>query len=214
MKQFKEGRWPPNGPSDEVDADVMKFIGRTDFAPTKPRNATAPLTTNHPTEASLQDALHPVLYEYMKQFENQPEDEANTSSAHLSQTSSLDFDRDLETLPSVIAGPATDTGNFKSSLSEGLLRDANNMSTLGFDLLSGSSNVTNGTSNLTSWTSSNLYEDPSLFLRTSQEHDPGAPPLPFLLDDALFNPTGGPCTIGEQQSQDQVWEQFLSTLMS
>ncbi|PVG02736.1 hypothetical protein CPB86DRAFT_780150 [Serendipita vermifera] len=214
MNRYKEGNWPPKGSSSEagVDEDVMKFIGRRDFVATKSQETTRQVVTGDCTEDITQNGVHPALYEYMQWFGDRPENNANGPLTYSAQTSAPNFFSQPGAIPPAIPRPATNTGTFESYLPETLLMEVNNMNTLGSR--TGLSDLTSHASDSTSWASSNSSNDPSLLFDPSQDHGLNVPSQPFLFDDLPLEPATEPSCGAGQQSLDQVWDQFLSTLMS
>ncbi|KIM31058.1 hypothetical protein M408DRAFT_275255 [Serendipita vermifera MAFF 305830] len=72
MAMSREGKWPVKGtteqqPASEPDIDVMRFAGRPEFMPTlEAKDASTPET---PVGDSPPNQAHPLLSEYMKQFQ-------------------------------------------------------------------------------------------------------------------------------------------------
>jgi hypothetical protein len=206
MKQYKEGKWSPNASTDDVDVDVMKLIGRPDFAPAKTEEATISVATCDHTVESIPTSAHPALFEYMKQFEQQPDKGAGPTiqPTQPSVPHFLEHDMFLESISEL----ENKVGAFESQVSEQFLGDGDNESDLPRPALF---SITSQTSQSTNWHASALHGDPSLTLNPLQ----GRTPNTSLRFDDLFLDQGATSNhSNEEESHDQVWEQFLSTLMS
>ncbi|KIM31056.1 hypothetical protein M408DRAFT_274896 [Serendipita vermifera MAFF 305830] len=73
MTMYKEGRWPPKRTTEqqlactETGIDVMRFAGRSDFiSPLESKDVSTPET---PVGGSSPKQGHPLLFEYMQQFQ-------------------------------------------------------------------------------------------------------------------------------------------------
>jgi hypothetical protein len=209
MNQYKEGKWPPNVSTDEVDAGVMKFIGRTDFTSAKSSDATALATAGDYTEESIENNAHKVLFEYMQHFENQGGQNASAQSVYPTDGSNpyLPTEQDiiLQVIPELAAG-----GTLETYLSGGLFGDIGHRNDLG--LHSEPSNFMEQTNRSTNWPSSSLYDDPSLIPGSLYGHAPDMFSQPFLFDDIL-PPQGAVGHENEQMSQDQELEQLFLNIM-
>ncbi|CAG8664569.1 3797_t:CDS:2, partial [Acaulospora colombiana] len=192
MSQFKEGKWPPVHQGDDVDVDVMKFIGRTDFAPRKPQEATTPSTVNGHSEDLQPSSVHPVLFEYMKQFEEPLTKNGSPTSAFSTQVSTLDFHPEQSIFPPVIPGLTANTDIFTSGDS------FDDTSPLG---------SRPEPSNFMGWASSGPYEGPSL-VSASLQGDAFDVSQPFQFDDLFPDSEAGTDPNSKRQSQDQL--RFLS----
>jgi hypothetical protein len=203
MSRYREGKWPPNGSTDEVDAEVMKFIGRTEFISTTSPEVTAPVTENDYIEESIQTGVHQVLFEYMQHFENQAGQVANAHSAYPAQdpTSYPPQEQDiiLQVLPELAEG-----GTLESFLSSGLFGNNGHHSE--------PLNLSDQTNSSTKWPPNSLYSDPSVNSSLLDGYGPNTFSIP--LNDLLLDQGDGSRHSNEQVSQDQVWEQLLSGLMS
>jgi hypothetical protein len=202
MKQYQEGKWSPNTSSDQTDADVMKFIGRADFAP-KAEEVKIQMTGSDHSEEYIRNGAHPALFEYMKQFEKQPEKDVDPS-IQLTQAPVPNF------LKQDIFPQATSKfETFESQVPERPLGDSDNKN--GLDPLPELFGTTNQATRSTDWNSSTLYDNP-LFISNSSQ---GRTPDTTLLFEDLFVDQGVTGNhINDKESHDQVWEQFLSTLMT
>ncbi|PVG02737.1 hypothetical protein CPB86DRAFT_780152 [Serendipita vermifera] len=203
MDRYREGKWPPNTSIEEADADVMKFIGRTDFVTIKPERATATVTTGSHKEESIGIDAHPVLFEYMKQFGNHDE-EASASSSHLLPEQGI-FSHD-------IPKPAYNIGLFDPQHSERFFEQVGN--TNNPHTHSEPPSVPGQTFYTTGWPSNSLDDNSSFTLDSLHGGPPNDPSQALLFHDQLLDPGADLGRTNEQQSQDQVWEQFLSSLMS
>jgi hypothetical protein len=202
MSRYREGKWPPNAFTDEADAEVMKFIGRTEFISTKSPEATAPATESDHTEESIQTSVHQVLFEYMQHFENQAGQVANAHSAYPAQdpTSYPPQEQDiiLQVLPEL-----AEVGTLESFLSGRFFgNNGPHLEPL---------NLTDQTNSSTNWPPSSLYGDPSLNSSSLDGYGPNTFSIP--LNDLLLDQGDGFGHGNEQVSQDQVWEQLLSGIM-
>ncbi|PVG02742.1 hypothetical protein CPB86DRAFT_539676 [Serendipita vermifera] len=205
MNKYKEGKWSPDTSADEVDADVMKFIGRSDFTPAKPQEVTAKPTEGGNADESIGNGAHTVLFEYMKSFEGQPEKDLGAPSS----TPHLISEQDV--LPHGTSGPTNNIGTFESYVPDRSLGHADGMNGLG--LGPESYYATGQAPNSTRWPTNSLYDDISLNLDSLLGQAPNSSSQqPFPFHDPLAQ-RPGPNQTNEQQLQDQVWEQFLSTLM-
>jgi hypothetical protein len=209
MNQYKEGKWPPNVSADEVDAGVMKFIGRTDFTSAKSPNATASATAGDYTEESIENNAHKVLFEYMQHFENQGGQNASAHSAYPIEERNpyLPTEQDiiLQVIPELAKG-----GTLETYLSGGLFGDIGHRNDLG--LHSEPSSFMEQTNPSAPWPSSSLYDDPSVIPGSLYGHVPNMFSQPFLFDDIL----PGQGEVGhenEELSQDQVLEQLFLNVM-
>jgi hypothetical protein len=202
MSRYKEGKWPPNGSTDEVDAEVMKFIGRTEFISTTSPEATASGTDSDYIEESIQSGVHQVLFEYMQHFENQAGEDANAYSAYPAQqpTSYPPQEQDiiLQVLPELAEG-----GTLESLLSSRFFGN-NGLHPEPLDL-------TDPTNSSTNWPPSSLYGDPSLSSNLLDGYAPNTFSIP--LNDLILDQGDRVGHSNEQVSQDQIWEQLLSGLM-
>jgi hypothetical protein len=207
MRRYREGKWSPNTSTDEVDASVMKFIGRTDFSSTRTSEAIVP-ATEHTGESM--DA-HRVLFEYMQHFENQAEREPSTYLARPSEGAAphllLPQDKSIPVLPEL----ATSIGIFEyhlSDISSGNIGQRNDPSSL-FELSNGIGQ-TNGANN---WPSNSLYGNTSTVPNPSlYKQDPGTSSQTLLFEDLFLDQGTGSGYNDDQEAQ--VWEHFLSTLIS
>lgn len=199
ISQHKEGKWPPTHPGDEVEVDVMKFIGRADFAPRKPQEVTTPITVNGLSEDLQPSSVHPVLFEYMKQFEGPLVKNGSPTSTFPSQGPTPDLHPEQDIFPPVIAGLAANADMFRPG---GLFDDI------------GTLEPRPDPSNFMGWASSSLYGGPSIVSSSLQGDNSSAPSHNFLFNDLLLDQGAGTDPNSKQQSQDQVWDQFLSTLVS
>ncbi|PVG02747.1 hypothetical protein CPB86DRAFT_780164 [Serendipita vermifera] len=199
ISQHKEGKWPPTHPGDEVEVDVMKFIGRADFAPRKPQEVTTPITVNGLSEDLQPSSVHPVLFEYMKQFEKPLVKNGSPTSTFPAQVSTPDFHPEQSIFPPVIPGLAASVDMFRSGNS------FDDTSTFG---------ARPEPSNFMGWASGNPYAGPSSISNTLQGDPFDSSSQPLLFDDLLLDPGAGNDLNSKRQSQDQVWDQFLSTLVS
>jgi hypothetical protein len=206
MKQYKEGKWSPNASTDDVDLDVMKLIGRPDFAPAKTEEATIPVTTFDHTVVSIPTSAHPALFEYMKQFEQQPEKGAGPTIQPTQPSDHHFLEQDMFLEP--ISELENKVGIFESQGSDRFLGDGDNESDLPNP---GLFSVTDQTTQSTNWHASALHGDPSLILNPLQGRTPNTS---LQFDDLLFDQGATANHSNEEESHDQVWEQFLSTLMS
>jgi hypothetical protein len=209
MNQYKEGKWPPNVSTDEVDAGVMKFIGRTDFTSAKSSDATASATAGDYTEESIENNAHKVLFEYMQHFENQGGQNASAHSVYPTDGPNPypppEQDIILQVIPELATG-----GTLESYLSGGLFENIGHGNDL--DLHSEPSNFMEQTNRAANWPSSSLYDDPSMIPDALYGHVPNMFSQPFLFDDIL--PEQG--TVGhenEQVSQDQALERLFLNVM-
>jgi hypothetical protein len=206
MSRYEEGKWPPNTSTDEVDAGVMKFIGRTDFSSTKSSEAIVPVTEH---TGEYMDA-HQILFEYMQHFENLAEQEPSTHLAGPSEGAAPHlFLRQDKTLP-VLPELATSIGIFESHLSDissgniGQRNDPGNLFELSHGI--GQTNAPNN------WPSNSLYDKPLTVPNPLYKHAPGTSSQPLLFNDLFLDQrTGFGC---DDDQEALVWEQFLSTLMS
>ncbi|PVF91680.1 hypothetical protein CPB86DRAFT_791886 [Serendipita vermifera] len=198
MTKYKEGKWSPDAAVDEVDADVMKFIGRSDFIPAKPQEAATRMIGSSQADDSTGIEAHPVLLEYLRRFENPTNNDAVAPSA----TSQFTTKQDVP--PHDISGHENTVGIFDSHVP---------------DRSSGRAAGTHGpnlhleSSSSTRWPPVGLYDNPSLSMDSLSGHPPEPPQQPFPLCDLLLYQGSGFCQFNEQKLQDQVWEQFLATLM-
>jgi hypothetical protein len=191
MSQYTAGKWPPTNPSSEFDVDVMKFVGQTDFAPRQPQEATTPSTVNGHPEDLQSSNIHPVLFDYMKQFEGKSEKEGDVS-VYPAQASTLEFLAEQGLFPPVIPGLAAETDMLRAGDSFGDM-----------DIL--------GSYSESSWP---LYNDPLLGSNSLQGRALDTSSQPLRFDGVFLGQRVGPDQVSGQQPQDQQWEQFLSTLMS
>ncbi|PVG02739.1 hypothetical protein CPB86DRAFT_539401 [Serendipita vermifera] len=206
MTKYKEGKWSPDTAVDEVDADVMKFIGRSDFTPAKPQQAIAKATGSSNADVSIGNDAHPVLFEYMKSFEDQPEKDLGGPSS----ISHLISEQDV--LPHGISGPTNIIGAFESYVPGRPTGHADGIN--GPGVHSESHYATERAYNSTRWNPTSLYDDASLNLDSLLGYTPdSSSQQPFPFHDLLLDQESGFCQTNEQKLQDQVWEQFLSTLM-
>jgi hypothetical protein len=202
MSRYKEGKWPQSGSTDEVDAEVMKFIGRTEFISTTSPEATAPATESDHIEESIQAGVHQVLFEYMQHFENQGGQDAGAHSGYSAQhpTSYPPQEQDiiLQVLPELAEG-----GTLESFLSGRFFGNNGHHSE--------PLNLSDQTNSSTNWPPSNLYSDPSLNSSSLDGYGPNTFSIP--LNDLLLDQGDGSGHSNEQVSQDQIWEQLLSGIM-
>jgi hypothetical protein len=201
MGRYKEGKWPSNGSLDEADAEVMKFIGRTEFVSATSSEATAPATANDPEE-SIQIGAHQVLFDYMQYFENRAEQDTSAHSGYQPQGSASYFppeqDIILQVIPELASG-----GAFESFLSGGFFGNNGHHSE--------PLNLTGQTNSSTNWPPSGLYDDASLISNSLHGYPSNDFSLP--LNDLLPDQGTGVGPGDEQVSQDQLWEQLLSGFM-
>jgi hypothetical protein len=209
MDQYRKGKWPPTLSDDKVDAGVMKLIGRADFAPVKPQEATTPTESDY-GENLQPNGVHPVLFEYMKHFENQSE-RTDNATLYPPLISTVNFIPEERMFPSVSPEFATTNGISVPHLPGESVKNANNINPLYHH--SGLSNFTNQSFRSTDWPSNGLYGNPSALTNSIHGYPPHSTSQPFLYEDPLLDHGVGPLQDGHQQPQDQVWEQFLSTLM-
>ncbi|CAG8588114.1 14637_t:CDS:2 [Acaulospora colombiana] len=203
MESYKAGKWSPNTAVDEDDTDIMKFIGRSDFTPAKPQEATARIIGGGNVDESIGNDAHPVLFEYMKHFESQ------TKTGAVAPSATSHFIAEQITPPHGIAGSTNNIGAFDSHVPDRL--HVNDIHSPG--LRPGSYSTTQA-SNSTPWPSNSLYDDSHLNLDSllgQTQNLSSQQPFPF--HDLLSDHGSGFYQTNEQQLQDQVWEQFLSTLM-
>jgi hypothetical protein len=192
MSRYKEGKWSPHAFTDEVDAGVMKFIGRTDFSSTKTSEAIVPAT--EPTGEHM-DA-HRVLFEYMQHFENQAKQEASACLAYPSEGAAPHIPPRQDKAMPILLELATNIGIFESHLS---------------DISSGDIGHVNEPGHLLE-PSNSLYDNPSVVSNPLHEHAPGISSQPLLFGDLFLDQGTG---FGQNDDQEaQLWEQFLSTLTS
>jgi hypothetical protein len=201
MSRYKEGKWPLNGSPDEADAEVMKFIGRTEFVSAKSSEATALATASDPEE-SIQTGVHQVLFDYMQYFENRAEQDASAPSGYQPQGSASYFPPEQDIILQVIPGLAAG-GAFESFLSGGFFGNNGHHSE--------PLNLTGQTDSSTNWPPSDLYADPSLISHSLHGYPSHDFSLPF--NDLLLDQGTGVGHGDEQVSQDQLWEQLLSGFM-
>ncbi|PVG02746.1 hypothetical protein CPB86DRAFT_861986 [Serendipita vermifera] len=202
MNKYKEGKWLPNTFTDEVDGDIMKFIGQTDFAHTKPQEVTASGNGGAYSGEPFGGDAHPALFEYMKWIESQDAGVASSASHPIPEQ---------DIFSQVISEPADNIRGFDPLTSHRSFGHVNNRDGPGQH--SEPSNLIDQTSHSTIWPSRSLYDDPTLHLDSLQGQAPNTL-QDFLFHDLLLDHGAGPNQNNEQNSQDQLWEQFLSTLMS
>ncbi|PVG02734.1 hypothetical protein CPB86DRAFT_537491 [Serendipita vermifera] len=211
MNQYRKGKWPPTKPDEEIDAGVMKLIGRAGFAPEKPQEAITPTSESDHSENHQSNGIHPDLFEYMKQFENQSEKNGGSTSTYPTQMSTLNFLPEQRIFPSLIPGFTMNNGVHGSQ--------PPSRSTKGFDTIhyvdphSNHSNFTHPPFHPTDWPSNHIYGGPPVGMNSTGGYAPPISSQPFLYGDPFLEQGMGPLHPGQQQPQDQVWEQFLSTLM-
>ncbi|CAG8588100.1 14636_t:CDS:10, partial [Acaulospora colombiana] len=200
MNKYNEGKWSRNASVDGPDADVMKFIGRTDFAPAKQQDVTVKIATENPFE----NEAHSMLFEYMKQFETQPEKPTGTptSTPHFIPGNSI-FSYDMPGLGNSI-------GSFDSHTANRPLRQIDIVN----DLVpsSESATTTSQMSHSTRWPSSHQHNSPHT-PTPIQGDSSNIPSQDFLFQDLLLDQGTGLGQANQQPSQDQIWEQFLSSLI-
>jgi hypothetical protein len=202
MKQYKEGKWSPNASSDQTDADVMKFIGRADFAP-KAEEVKIQMTGSDHSEEYIQNGAHPALFEYMKRFEKQPEKDVDPS-IQPTQASAPNF------LKQDISPQATSKfETFETQVPEQPLGDSDNKN--GLDPLPELFGAINQATRSTDWNSSTLYDNPLFISSSSQGRTPDTT---LLFEDLLVDQGVTAKHINDKEPHDQIWEQFLSTLMT
>ncbi|PVG02733.1 hypothetical protein CPB86DRAFT_750555 [Serendipita vermifera] len=206
MRLFQEGKWSMNGARDEIAADVMKFVGRADFAPTPTHGAS---TSNSYSGIPLPDGVHPVLFEYMKRFEKHPErNHGPTSSPPARPSATLGLP--THQINPIIPGLATSNNSYSGN-STGLSIE--------------NSDVADGNSpHFRSLENPNLVTVPSggaLPDQLSAIEPLQGIPSSGTAYDILYEGTYpsllqrvDPLHPDQRPPQDQVWEQFLYALMS
>ncbi|PVG02744.1 hypothetical protein CPB86DRAFT_539899 [Serendipita vermifera] len=203
MNRYKEGKWSPDTSIDEVDADVMKFIGRSGFTPARPQEFMTKATGGN-GEDSIGNDAHPVLFEYMKSFEDQPEKNTGAPSSTPHLISGQD------TLPHGISGLPIHIGTFESYTPGRPTGYADDINGLGPE----SYYATGQTPNSTRLPPTSLYDDASLNLDSLLGYTPNpSSQQPFPFHDLLLGQGPAPGQTNEQQLQDQIWEQFITTLI-
>jgi hypothetical protein len=84
MALYREGKWPPHAPEDngkncasrDDDVDVMRFAGRPGFVSVPEAKESATNTPETTAGGSPPNQAHPLLFEYLKQFQPGSESEA------------------------------------------------------------------------------------------------------------------------------------------
>jgi hypothetical protein len=208
MRLFQEGNWSTAGAHDEIAADVMKFVGRDDFAPTLTHGASTP---NKYAGISLTDNVHPVLFEYMKRFEKQPERNSALASTSLLQPSA-NFRLPTQQISPIIPTLAS---NFNSCISNpaGIpLESANNSSALSQP--SPTFTLTQGTLDSVTSLSGDITTEQISMTNPSQPYLSSGLAHGLLHGSPFLTQIVDPFDTDQQPVQHQVWEQFLYALMS
>jgi hypothetical protein len=207
MRLYKEGKWSAKETHYKATADVMKFIGRTDFPPSIQQGETATSTPESQKDIFLPNDAHPVLFEYMKQFENWPEEQGKSMPSTTFPTTATRVATGI--LHPTAPRMAVNTEFFQLHSSEvPFMRDDNTNNVYPQSTIPANPQEFDWAS----WTSGHLYND-QLLMSALQRNPPNS-----AADSSMYGgpyaPTGTEAFYGNQPPpQDRIWEQFLSTLM-
>ncbi|PVG02749.1 hypothetical protein CPB86DRAFT_780169 [Serendipita vermifera] len=213
MDRYQEGKWQPSGSRDELATDVMKLIGRSDFALPNEHIERATDVPNSHGKFSLPTDAHPTLFEYMKQFEGQSHQNDNTPLTDPIQLSAASFATDSAVSSSVAPTAIGYTEPFGAHLHNGPHQGGDFAN--GFNFHTKRSNYPGETSNTTDWSSSIFYESQLSTMGNHQGNTVNVPVSYSSYTDAYLSQgvEGYYSHVGEQPPQDQVWDQFLSILI-
>jgi hypothetical protein len=208
MALHREGKWPPKENHAECrggEVDVMRFAGRPEFISRKEKEVNTPDT--HGSGSSPPNNAHPMLFEYMKQFENAADKDDSSASTYSTQTSSVAFTPEQSMLPSIVPGLDVDTNLFQSPNPDGVFSNGHSN---GFDFRS---SLMDQSLTPMNWPElDTMYYSGTGFTNGSQGLSNGSS-LPFLPGNPYSSQGVGPFPVNGQQSQDQMWEQFVTGLV-
>jgi hypothetical protein len=208
MVQYQEGKWPLSEPRDEAATDVMKFIGRSDFAPSTRSGETASSNYKGQKEIYLPTGAHPALFEYMKQFEKQSNGSPNIDVTHGATLG-------LIQQPGILSPPTPGITNNIQGSGISLTTDATQ--TINYiDELSSSlapSRSANQALDPMNWPSNSLYNYQPSNSASLQGQPIDTTTESLLHDDLYLTQTVDPFHPNEEIQQGQIWEQFLSMLI-
>jgi hypothetical protein len=186
----------------------MKFVGRDDFAPTLTHGASTP---NKYAGISLTDNVHPVLFEYMKRFEKQPQRNSALASTSLVQPSA-NFRLPTQQTSPIIPTVANNVNSCISNPAGISFENANNSGV--FSQPSPTFTLTQGTLDSVTSPSGGIIAEQMSMTNPSQPY-PSSGLAPGLLHGSPFlTQIVDPFNTDQQPVQHQVWEQFLYALMS
>lgn len=107
MNLYREGKWPPNEQHIKScaggykDVDVMRFVGKSGFVAMPDPRDTAAQTPDTTAGGSPPNMAHPLLFEYLKRFQTEPESENGSSTG---PPSSIGFPPEQSMLPPIMSG--------------------------------------------------------------------------------------------------------------
>ncbi|CAG8672171.1 9005_t:CDS:2 [Acaulospora colombiana] len=209
MDRYREGNWPSTGARDELATDVMKLIGRSDFALTGENTERTTHVPGSHRRILLPSDAHPSLFEYIKQFESQSDRNSDTPSTDSIQASAPSFTVD-STIPSSVAPTAT---GYTEPFGSHLLNEPLQSNSSGFESHTNRPNYAGPSPNPPDWSSSFFYDNQMSAMNNHQGNNANVTSSypsydgPYLVQGVDYAHLDG------QPPQDQVWEQFLSILI-
>ncbi|PVG02732.1 hypothetical protein CPB86DRAFT_537750 [Serendipita vermifera] len=213
MALHREGKWPPTETHASCGAgavDVMRFAGRPDFVSTISRKETGNSTPETHSGGSPPNNAHPMLFEYLKQFENRADKDDGTSSTYSAQTPSVGFAPDQSMLPPIIPGLDADVDPFRPPNPDGLFLNGQ-LNGLDFSALP---SLAEQTFTPMGWPElDTMYYNQTGFPGGIQGFPSNVATLPFLPGNSYPAQSAGAFPVNGQQPQDPMWEQFVNGLV-